>query len=276
MPVDYKIRTLRRLFGPFNFLEPRKTEKVVSAARQSGDKRDGARDKRDGARDSGENRRERLKMTKGGNGVPRAFFNEQLPRSMRNKAVGAQLFTVHLIEKQKMRVYYGAMRDEKFRKYVDEARRLRFNTDAALMRQLEMRLDTVLYRTGFAQTPMAGRQWIAHAQILINGEAIKMKSAALRAGDVLTIRDRHFSRALQAANEHAVTRKRLGLGASWIATGGGSEGLIPWLEVDRQGLSAALVRTPTDDELRGLQHAALFPFIRDAQLNPHAAMRAYR
>lgn len=215
-------------------------------------------------------------MLKGGSGVPRAFFNEQLPRAIRNKAVGGQLNIVHLFEKQKMKVYYGAMRDLKFKKYVDQAKKTRFNTDAALLRLLELRMDTLLYRTGFVQTPMQGRQWIAHAQVLVNDEVLTMRSAQLRPGDVISIRDRYVENALKASAATAATRKELGIGATWIVSNPAAEGMLPWMEIDRSGLSAALVRMPTDDEIRAMKNAALFPFIRDAQLNPHAAMRAYR
>lgn len=274
MPVDYKVRTLRRLFGPNSFFRPH-SAKTRAAAGGKRSKDDGAKQS-DGDSDRKGGGRPQAKVLKGGSGVPRAFFNEQLPRAIRNKAVGGQLNIVHLFEKQKMKVYYGALRDQKFKKYVDEARKTRFNTDAALLRLLELRMDTLLYRSGFVQTPMQARQWIAHAQVLVNDEPLTMRSARMRPGDVLSIRESFADNALKAAAATAQTRKELGIGASWIVSRQAAEGMLPWMEIDRAGLSAALVRLPTDDEVRALRNAALFPFIRDAQLNPHAAMRAYR
>ncbi len=280
MPIDYKVRTLRRLFGPNSFFRmPSAGRREGASALRSQENRSSELDARrsdDLESERKGNTRSTPKITKGGAGVPRAFFHEQLPRSIRNKAVGGQLNIVHLFEKQKMKVYYGAMRDGKFKKYVDEAKKTRFNTDAALLRLLELRLDTLLYRTSFVQTPMQGRQWICHAQVLVNGEIVKRKSTQLRPGDIISIQDRFVDNALKASAATAAMRKQLGIGTSWIVSNPSVVGMLPWLEVDRAGLSAALVRMPTDDELRAMQHATLFPYIRDAQLNPHAAMRAYR
>lgn len=219
-------------------------------------------------------RQERRKKPTGG--IPRAFFSEQPPRSVRNKSIGGQLFITHLFEKQKMKVYYGAMGDQKFKRYVDEAKSCRRNTDAMLLRLLELRLDTFLYRTGFVQTPMQGRQWIHHNQILVNGHPVNIKSNRLRPGDVVSVRDRHMDHAFKASCEVAKLRAKLGVGSSWILSSSDPAGMLPWMEIDRSGLAAVLVREPTDEEARAMTRAALFPYIRDANLDPHAAMRAYR
>lgn len=266
MPVDYKLRSLRRLFGAHSFF-------VKPGAAAGAFEAPGAG--RGGAQSSGRGGGGGAPPPAPG-GVPRAFFSEMPPRAVRNKAVAGQLNIVHLFEKQKMRVYYGCMRDSKFKMYVDEAQRKRFNTDAALSRLLELRLDTMLYRTGFVQTPSQARQWICHNLVSVNDEAVNVKSFRMRPGDVLSIADKHVGHALVASKAVADMRHQLGIGASWIVTSAAPEGMLPWFEIDRVGLSATLVREPTDDEMRGLRNAALFPFIRDAQLNPHAAMRAYR
>lgn len=291
MPIEYKLRALRRLFGAHSFFKPpRPMDKgpamlappaSVSAASAESDMYIDFSEREDRAgqeRTRSPAQRPRSSSRQGGGpgGVPRAFFQGVPPRSVKNKAVAGQLNIVHLFEKQKMRLYYGAMRDGRFKGYVDEARCARFNTDAELMRLLEMRLDTMLYRTGFVQTPAQARQWICHNQILINGATLNIKSARLRAGDVLSIRDRFVERALDASERAAADREKLGAGASWMPATGAAEGLLPWLVVDRPGLAAVVTRPPDNDEARALCNAALFPFIRDAQLNPNAAMRAYR
>lgn len=289
MPIEYKLRALRRLFGAHSFFKPpRAVDKTpampaspasASAASTDSDMSADFREREDRAgpeRSTSPRPRSSNRLGGGPGGVPRAFFHGVPPRSIKNKAVAGQLNIVHLFEKQKMRLYYGAMRDGRFKRYVDEARRARFNTDAELMRLLEMRLDTMLYRTGFVQTPSQARQWICHNQILVNGATLNIKSARLRAGDVLSIRDRFVERALDASERAAADREKLGAGASWIPATGAAEGLLPWLVVDRPGLAAVVTRPPDDDEARALCNAALFPYIRDAQLNPNAAMRAYR
>lgn len=280
MVLDYKIKTLRRLFGPNSFFRLSPPNKRGAA----GSRRGGSSGETSGTNTAAGEQQVREptaylraaakpKVTKGGNGIPRAFFNEQVPRSIRGKAVGSQLFTVHLLEKQKMRVYYGAIRDKMFRRYVERAKSKRLNSDAELIRSLELRLDTILYRSGLVISPMQARVWIAHGHVALNGHKAKRRCTRCRPGDLISIRDKHFDNALKSANRVVELRKIFGLGSSWIA---GKDFNCDWLEVDRGGLAVALVRTPTDDECRTITRAALLPYVRDAALNPHAAMRAYR
>lgn len=290
MPVDFKLRSLRRAFGEPSFLKRLDTKtsakvSLRSRARKAEAEASGARDSSENAGNDFPGRPQggRNEMTdpsrnkpKPMGGLPRLFYDEQPPRSIRNKSVASQMYTVHLLEKQKMKIYYGAMSDTKFRHYVMQAKAKRFNTDAALLRLLELRLDTVLYRTGFVKTPMQARQWIFHHQIEVNGRITDAKSCALTPGDVIGVRDRFMPHAFLAQAEAADMRKLYGVGASWLVGRSDDAGMVPWMEIDRIGLSAALVRNPTTAEMRCLQRATLFPYIRDANMNPHAAMRSYR
>lgn len=175
-----------------------------------------------------------------------------------------------------MKVYYGAMGDKQFKRYVEKAKERRLNTDAALMRFLELRLDTFLYRTGFVKSPMQARQWIFHGQVHINGRRVDVKNFSLTPGDVMVIRHGFEQHAYLAQKGAADYRKSFNIGPSWIVSNPNVAGMVPWMEIDRVGLAAALVRYPTDSELRALQNATLLPYIRNANMNPHAAMRAYR
>lgn len=268
MPVNYQLKNLRRLFGESTFLRPASGEGLPSATGKVAR----VTSRLIAAKDADS----QPKRTKPPGGVPRAFFTEQLPRSVRNKAVAGQLNTIHLFEKQKMRLYYGAMRDSKFKKYVQEAAATRFNTDAQLVRLLELRLDTFLYRTGFVKTPGQARQWIYHGHVLVNNDVTSVKSFRMRPGDVMSIAPHHLENAYLAAVDCAEMRQSFGCGASWIVSRNDPAGMLPWVQIDRVGLSAILVRHPTDEEARSMTRAALFPYVRDANLNPHAAMRAYR
>lgn len=310
MPVDYKLRTLRRLFGESNFLRATNGKPVGKMKRYSpnfvplsaaenvptpdttssiirepgtigGD--DSISIQEDlSTTSSVSNATPKSQQTpikrkaKPPGGLSKPFFSNQPPRSIKGKAVAGHLWGLHLWEKQKMKVYYGAMGDKQFRRYVEKAKNCRVNTDAALMKFLELRLDTFLYRTGFVKSPMQARQWIFHNQVCVNARAVNVKNFPMTPGDVLTIRqgfEEHAYAAQQAAAEY---RASFNIGPSWIASRSDVAGMLPWMEIDRVGLAAALVRYPTDQELRALQNAALLPYIRDANLNPHAAMRAYR
>lgn len=298
MPVDYKLRNLRRVFGEASFL---KLPEKEGASRASGKSRgsrgsrgpmgpvgvppppsvdlpgmEGLQQAPDDASAAEKSAVTRRKKVKPPGGVPRAFYSEQPPRAIRNKAVASQMYTIHLYEKQKMKIYYSALGDAQFRRYVQSAKASRFNTDAQLLRLLELRLDSVLYRTGFVKTPMQARQWIFHGQVWMNGRRTDIKSCRVEPGDLIELRPGFEERAFIAQREAAETRAKFGVGASWIVNRSDVAGMTPWLEVDRIGLAAVLVREPTDEEVRSLKRAALMPYIRDANLDPHAAMRAYR
>lgn len=261
MPVDYKLRNLRRLFGESNLLRNVTTPKPSTTSGSATDQTP-----------------TRSRKVKQHGGIPRHIFSQTPPRAIRNKPAGAQLHSVHLIEKQKMRLYYGAIRDYQFAAYVNRAKARRKNVDAQLIRMLELRLDTFLYRTGFVKTPPQGRQWILHARVELNGKPVTVKSARVRVGDVLGFQEAWEDKVMQASKEAAEMRERYGVGKSWIVGGDdvGMGGMLPWMEIDREGLKAVLVREPTDQEAREISHAALLPWVRAANLSPFAAMRYYR
>lgn len=279
MPIDYKVRNLRRLFGEASFLRPAQGDhapKAVGKIARESVKIMQLRSakKADGGSDGGGGSVRR--RTRAPGGVPRAIFSGQPPRSVRNKAVGGMLNVVHLFEKQKMKLYYGKLRDGQFKKYVDEAKSKRLDTDARLLRILELRLDTFLYRTGFVKSPGQSRHWIVSDRVRVNGQKVNIKSFRLKPGDVLTIPDKYAEQTLRSLEETARMRQSFGCGASWIVSRPDPTGMLPWMEVDRSGLSAILVREPTNDEARSMARAALFPYVRDANMSPHAAMRSYR
>lgn len=291
MPVEYKLKTLRRLFGERSMFQhvvqkctkPRsgptkRTDPATKATAAAEAVAEVYSEVPDQSQSSESSSRAALKprANRPTGGVPKAFFHGTTPRAIRNKAVAGQLVNIHLMEKQKMRVYYGAIRDSIFRKYVLAAKKERFNVDAALIRQLETRLDTLLYRTGFVETPRQARQWILHNKILVNGMHLNKRGAQLQAGDTIEVEDGFVERAAESAVKVAAFREREGVGETWTPATGAAEGLLPWLVIDRPSLSAVLVRPPSVDESRAMCRAALYPYVRDAQLNPHAAMRAYR
>jgi small subunit ribosomal protein S4 len=73
-----------------------------------------------------------------------------------------------LREKQKLRQIYH-LREAQFHRYVEEAQRARGVTGEVLLRQLEMRLDNVVYRLGFANSRGQARQMVSHRFITVNG-----------------------------------------------------------------------------------------------------------
>jgi small subunit ribosomal protein S4 len=117
-------------------------------------------------------------------------------------------YGVRLQEKQKMRFHYGITESQLIR-YVRFARRLKGSTGEALLQLLEMRLDNIVYRLGFAPTMSAARQLVRHGHIRLNGKKATIPSYQCRPKDVLTVTDKKGSRALvnQNMTESQKTRR---------------------------------------------------------------------
>ena len=91
---------------------------------------------------------------------------------------------VQLMEKQKARRSYGIM-ERQFRRHFAEAERSPGITGENLLRILEMRLDNVVYRLGFAESRRQARQIVRHGHITLNGRKTDIPSCAVRTGDVI-------------------------------------------------------------------------------------------
>jgi small subunit ribosomal protein S4 len=91
---------------------------------------------------------------------------------------------IQLREKQKARFTYGVL-ERQFRQYYKEAIRLPGITGDNLIRLLEMRLDNVVYRLGFADSRAQGRQLVRHGHILLNARKTDVPSAQVKVGDVI-------------------------------------------------------------------------------------------
>ncbi len=98
-------------------------------------------------------------------------------------------FGNQLREKQKLRRMYGLM-ERQFRRYFFEAARRKGSTGTNLLQLLESRLDNVVYRMGFGSTRAEARQIVTHGAILINGKPCNVPSASVKAGDVVSVRDK--------------------------------------------------------------------------------------
>src|SRR3989304_828287 len=91
-------------------------------------------------------------------------------------------YLLQLREKQKDRRDYG-LPEKEFRIYYDKASRQSGITGDALLRMLELRLDNVVYRLGFAASRAQARQIIRHGHFLVNGRRVNIPSFQVRMGD---------------------------------------------------------------------------------------------
>ncbi|MBI1908076.1 30S ribosomal protein S4 [Candidatus Uhrbacteria bacterium] len=97
------------------------------------------------------------------------------------------VFGQQLREKQKAKRLYGIM-EQQFRNYFTKASRLEGNTGEHLSRLLELRLDNVVFRLGFAKTRPQARQMVSHGMFLVNGEKVNIPSYQVRIGDIVELR----------------------------------------------------------------------------------------
>ena len=98
-------------------------------------------------------------------------------------------FLMQLQEKQKCRFTYG-MTERQFRNVYEEAARQRGVTGENLLRLLELRLDNIVYRAGWAATRPQARQFVSHGHIDVNGRRVNIPSYRARKDDVIGLRSR--------------------------------------------------------------------------------------
>ena len=88
-----------------------------------------------------------------------------------------------LIEKQKLRYYYGLI-ERQFRGVYENALKRRGVTGEQMLQILETRLDNVVFHLGFANTRAAARQMVCHGHVQVNGRKVNIPSFALKVNDV--------------------------------------------------------------------------------------------
>ncbi|NMP17140.1 MULTISPECIES: 30S ribosomal protein S4 [unclassified Thalassotalea] len=141
-------------------------------------------------------------------------------------------YGVQLREKQKVRRIYGVL-EKQFRNYYKEAARLKGNTGENLLQLLEKRLDNVVYRMGYASTRAEARQLVSHKAIVVNGQVVNIPSFAVKADDVISIREKAKSQArIVAALEIADQREK-----------------PVWVEVDGKKMEGTFKRLPDRSDL---------------------------
>lgn len=99
-------------------------------------------------------------------------------------------YGIQLFAKQKLKGYYGNIGERKFRRYYQEAGRLKGDTGQNLIGLLERRLDAVVYRAKFVPTVFAARQFVSHKHVTVNGVKVNIPSYQVKEGDVIEVREK--------------------------------------------------------------------------------------
>ena len=140
-------------------------------------------------------------------------------------------YGLQLREKQKVKRIYGVL-ERQFRRYFAEADRRRGNTGENLLSLLESRLDNVVYRMGFASTRAEARQLVSHKAILVNGNPVNIPSYSVKAGDVVSVREKSKNQA------RVIESLQLA----------GQIGFPAWVEVDTAKSQGVFKKSPDRDE----------------------------
>jgi len=96
-------------------------------------------------------------------------------------------YGVQLREKQKAKRIYGVL-ESQFRRYFEWAEREKGVTGENLLRLLELRLDNVVHRLGFASSRRESRQMVAHGHFQVNGRKVSVPSYLVKVGDTVQLR----------------------------------------------------------------------------------------
>ena len=93
-----------------------------------------------------------------------------------------------LIEKQKIKAYYGLL-ERQFVRYLRRSEKSKEVTGTALLKQLECRLDNIVYRIGFARSIRQARQFVSHGHILVNGRRVDIPSYGVKPHEVISVHE---------------------------------------------------------------------------------------
>lgn len=141
-------------------------------------------------------------------------------------------YGIQLREKQKVKRIYG-MLENQFRLAFRAASRKKGVTGELLLINLERRLDSAVYRLGFASSRAQARQLIAHGHVRVDGRKVDIPSYLLRAGQVVSLREG--------------IRKNTAVLAALEATRG--RGVPGWLTADPEAFSGTIASLPTRDAI---------------------------
>ena len=122
-------------------------------------------------------------------GASRALERREAPPGMHTRGRRSSNYGLALMEKQKIKHYYG-VGERQLRRFFDSVAHKKGNTGEMMLLLCERRLDNVVRRAGFTKTRPQARQGIVHGHFQVNGRKVTKPSYLLRPGDVVTVRSR--------------------------------------------------------------------------------------
>lgn len=142
-------------------------------------------------------------------------------------------YGLQLREKQKAKFIYGVL-EKPFRNNFEKAKKLKYGTTGEnMMILLELRLDNVIFRLGFARTRREARQIVDHKHVLVNGKCVNIPSYIVKAGDVISI------------SEKAKSTQRY----KDVLEVTGGRTVAAWLEADQENLTGTVKEIPNREQI---------------------------
>jgi len=149
-----------------------------------------------------------------------------------NRRTKIEGYGIQLREKQKVKRIYGLL-ERQFRRYFKESSRKKGITGESLLLMLERRLDTIVYRLGFAMSRASARQLISHGHILVDGRKVDIAGYQVRVGQAISLKE--------------ASRKNEAIKAS-VETARG-RGLPAWLTLDAANFAGAITTLPRREDI---------------------------
>ena len=154
-------------------------------------------------------------------------------RKAKNAGRKISEYGMQLREKQKAKFIYGVL-EKPFRNYYKKAEKMKGMTGENLMVMLESRLDSIIFRLGFARTRREARQLVSHSHFTVNGKKVNIPSYLVKVGDVIEVKEKSRSTARFKA----------------IAEGETSSIVTPkWLEKNENLLGGKVVAAPQREDI---------------------------
>ena len=158
-------------------------------------------------------------------GDPKALDRANDP-AFKSKKKKLSDYGMDVIEKQKVKAYYGVL-ERQLVKYYDRASRKAGKTGENLIVLLETRLDNLVYRLGFANSIRMAHQMVSHQHILVDGKCVNIPSFEVKVGQVISLKEK--------------ARKSSQFKDTFL---GDNKAALPYLERDEENFSGKLISMP--------------------------------
>lgn len=143
-------------------------------------------------------------------------------------------FGVQLREKQKAKKIYRIM-EAQLKNYFQKASKSRGNTESTLWQYLEMRLDNVVFRSGFAKSRDFARQLITHGHFVVNNKKVNIPSYQVKIGDIITLKENSKKSKIFSNLKEQLKKAEP----------------VSWLSIDLNNLEIKVTDKPTLPEAKG-------------------------